>query len=281
MEVICSPRRIQTLALKWKARGRRIAFVPTMGFLHEGHLSLLRAARAAADVVVVSIFVNPTQFGPREDFKSYPRDLKGDLDLCRKERVDAIFAPATKDIYPRGFSTFVEETDLSRVLCGASRPGHFRGVATVVAKLFNLVQPDLAFFGAKDFLQSRVVLRMVRDLNFPVKVEVLPTVREKDGLALSSRNRNLKGEARQQALCLYRSLIMARELVREGERSAGKIKAVMKRLIRKQPLARIDYVEIFDGETLQPQCRIDRRSVAALAVFVGRTRLIDNLSLRP
>ena len=281
MEVICSPRRIQTLALKWKARGRRIAFVPTMGFLHEGHLSLLRVARAAADVVVVSIFVNPAQFGPKEDFNKYPRDLEGDLVLCRKEKVDVVFAPARKDIYPPGFSTYVEENDLSRDLCGAARLGHFRGVATVVAKLFNLVQPDLAFFGAKDFQQSRVVIRMVRDLNFPVKIEVMPTVREKDGLALSSRNRSLKGEARRQARCLYRSLVLARKLVGEGKRLTGEIKTAMERVIKDQPLARIDYIEIFDTETLRPQRRVNRRSVAALAVFVDKTRLIDNLSIWP
>ncbi len=281
MEVIETSRRMREKSRQLKREGRKIGFVPTMGYLHQAHLALIRAARKASDAVVVSIFVNPAQFGPAEDLDRYPRAPERDLRLCREVGVDVVFMPPISEIYPRSFSTFVEETALSRPLCGAARPGHFRGVATVVAKLFNLVGPDLAFFGAKDWQQSRVVARMVRDLAFPLKVEVLPTVREKDGLAASSRNRNLKGAARSDALCLYRSLKLARKLAAKGECSARAIREAMARLIARHSRARVDYIGIFDEATLRPQRRINRRSRAALAVFIGGVRLIDNMKIGP
>ncbi len=252
-----------------------------MGFLHEGHLSLIRAARPAADILVVTIFVNPTQFGPSEDLSSYPRDLERDLALCEKEGVDIVFAPATEDIYPEGYSTYIEESDLSRDLCGATRPGHFRGVTTVVAKLFNIVQPDVAFFGRKDYQQSRVIMKMVKDLNIPVRIEVCPIVREEDGLAMSSRNKNLNPVERQEALCLCRALLRAEELVRRGEKAAAVIKESIVEKIEKEPSARIDYIDIRDGETLELVDRIEEGTLIALAVVIGKTRLIDNLVIPP
>ncbi len=279
MIVIQSPREMQEKSLAFKREGKTISCVPTMGFLHEGHLSLMRAARAAADVLVVTIFVNPAQFGPSEDFSTYPRDLDRDLDLCRKEGVDIVFTPETSDIYPEGYSTYVEETALSRGLCGALRPGHFRGVATVVAKLFNILQPDRAFFGRKDYQQLRVIAKMVEDLNMPVEIIGCPIVREKDSLAMSSRNKYLNPEERKEALCLRRALLRAEELVKGGERSVSAIIAEMRTMIEKEPRARIDYIEIRDGETLEPVERVGEGTLIALAVFIGKTRLIDNAVL--
>ncbi|MFH1037754.1 MAG: pantoate--beta-alanine ligase [PVC group bacterium] len=279
MEVVQSPREMQEKSLAFKRQGKTISCVPTMGFLHEGHLSLIRAARPAADILVVTIFVNPAQFGPSEDFKTYPRDLERDLDLCRKEGVDIVFAPETSDIYPEGYSTYVEETDLSRGLCGAARPGHFRGVATVVLKLFNIVQPNCAFFGEKDYQQFRVIGKMVEDLNLPVRVVGCPIVREKDGLAMSSRNKYLNPEERREALCLYRSLLRAREMAEKGETSSAVIREEMAAMIGKEPYARIDYIEFRNQETLEPRERAGEGTLIALAVFIGKTRLIDNLVL--
>lgn len=264
-------------ALAWKKEGKTISFVPTMGFIHEGHLSLIRIARSKGDILVVSIFVNPTQFGPSEDFDSYPRDLDHDLALCEKEEVDIVFVPISSDIYPAGYSTYIEEMELSRELCGASRPGHFRGVTTIVAKLFNIIQPDIAIFGRKDYQQSRVIMKMVKDLNIPIRIETGPIVREEDGLAMSSRNNNLDREQRKSALCLRRALLQAEEMIRTGERDVKIVRSKIKEIIEREPFARIDYIEIRDSETLQPRDRIGEGTLIALAVFIGSTRLIDNL----
>ncbi|NLG83579.1 MAG: pantoate--beta-alanine ligase [Firmicutes bacterium] len=264
-----------------RREGKSIGFVPTMGYLHDGHLALIRRARAENGFVVVSIFVNPTQFGPNEDFARYPRDLARDLDLCRGAGVDLVFAPEVAQMYPPGFQTYVEVEELSQGLCGASRPGHFRGVATVVTKLFNIVTPDRAYFGEKDAQQLRVIKRMVVDLNFPLEIVAVPTVREPDGLAMSSRNTYLSPQERQAALVLYRALCLAKDLFVRGERRAEEILARMRELIAAEPLARIDYVAIVDDETLAPVERIDRPVLVALAVFIGPTRLIDNIVLKP
>lgn len=288
MQIVTSIAAMQGLALRWRRQGLRIGFVPTMGYLHEGHVSLVRRARGAVGSkgrVVVSIFVNPTQFGPREDLARYPRDLARDKRLCRSAGVDAVFVPGNAEMYPSGaagdFSTWVTEEHLSRVMEGASRPVHFRGVTTVVAKLFNLVLPDVAVFGAKDYQQAAIVRRMVRDLNFPVKLVVAPTWRETDGLAMSSRNKYLLGGLRPQATALFRALEAARKAVRGAARpiAAARLKKQLRALIEQQPDARVDYIEFFDPETLQASARVGRGMHLALAVFVGKTRLIDNARL--
>ncbi|MBU1694019.1 MAG: pantoate--beta-alanine ligase [Verrucomicrobia bacterium] len=281
MQIIRTPEEMQQTALALRREGRRMGFVPTMGFLHEGHLSLIRLARAHSDVVVVSIFVNPTQFGPNEDLDKYPRDFERDEVLCRREGTDILFYPAGGDIYLPGHSVYVVEEALSRGLCGATRPGHFRGVATIVAKLFNIVRPDVAVFGEKDGQQLRVIRRMVRDLNFPVEIVPGPTVREPDGLAMSSRNAYLSSEERRQALCLRRALDRAEQMVRDGERDAGTIRTAMQKVVAEAPAARVDYIEIVDDASLEPIRAIEHPALAAMAVFVGRTRLIDNTVLHP
>lgn len=279
---------MQRLALHWRRAGRRIGFVPTMGYLHEGHLSLIREARKQVGrrgVVVVSIYVNPTQFAPHEDLAKYPRDLPRDRRLCRAAGTDVLFLPSDAAMYPGRadghYSTYVVEETLSRGMEGASRPTHFRGVTTVVAKLFNLVQPEVAVFGAKDFQQAAVVSRMVADLNFPVRMVVAPTAREADGLALSSRNKYLSTEERAQATILWRAIGLAREEVarRADGVSAKHLQRRLARLIATQPAARLDYAEVFDPATLQPAKRARRGAHLALAVFIGRTRLIDNAAL--
>ncbi len=280
---------MQRLARSWQRGGVRVGLVPTMGWLHAGHLSLVRRARGLvgrSGKVVVSNYVNPTQFGPREDFARYPRNLARDARLCRAEGVDVIFAPDDGQMYPRdgdggGFSTFVVEDHLSAVMEGQSRPTHFRGVTTVVAKLFNIVQPELAVFGAKDYQQAAIVRRMVRDLNFPVQIVVAPIVREADGLAMSSRNQYLVGGLRAQATVLWRSLQRARAVVRKAVRPlpAARLKADLRRFIARAPAARLDYVEFFDPDTLVPVRNVGRGTHIALAVFLGRTRLIDNARL--
>lgn len=273
---------MQQAARALRAQGRRIGFVPTMGNLHEGHLSLVRLAKQRADVVVVSIFVNPTQFGPTEDFAAYPRTFEADRALCEQEGVDIVFHPPVPEMYPEGASVVVAETSLSRALCGAARPGHFDGVCTVVAKLFNVVLPHVAVFGEKDAQQLRVVRRLVRDLRFPVEIVPGPTVREPDGLARSSRNQYLNPEQRAQAPCLRRALDEAERLFAAGVRDPDVLVAAMRALIAKCPDARIDYAEIVDDETLQPLSGpISRPALAALAVWVGPPRLIDNAVLRP
>ncbi len=256
-----------------------VGFVPTMGYLHEGHLALVKKAKAENSTVIVSIYVNPTQFGPREDFRSYPRDFDRDLSLLRKEGTDIVFAPSDDEMYPPGFSSWVDVERVTERLEGASRPGHFRGVATVVAKLFNIVEPTKAYFGRKDAQQVAVIKRMGSDLNMGVEVVVVPTVRESDGLAMSSRNVYLNPKERQAATILFKALTLAQRLLRSGERDAEKIRQQMTSLIQQEPLARIDYVSIADAQTLEELSRVDRPAVASLAIRIGKTRLIDNLPL--
>ena len=282
MKIVESASEMQQAALALRAAGKRIGFVPTMGNLHDGHLSLVRIAKKHSDVVVVSIFVNPTQFGPNEDFAAYPRTFAADRALCEAEGVDLVFYPSVPDMYPAGASVSVTENALSRTLCGAARPGHFDGVCTVVAKLFNIVLPHVAVFGEKDGQQLRVIRRMVRDLRFPVEIVSGPTARESDGLARSSRNQYLTPEQRPQAVCLRRALDEAERLFAAGERDPRKLVAAMRAVIARAPAAKIDYVEIVDDETLQPLAGpIARPALAALAVWVGTPRLIDNAVLRP
>ena len=259
--------------------GRRLGFVPTMGALHEGHLSLVRTARAACDVVAVSIFVNPTQFGPNEDLAKYPRDFERDRELLEKEGVELLFAPSVEEMYPAGGVTWVTVEELSGKLDGRSRPGHFRGVTTVVAKLFHIVEPDAAFFGQKDAAQVAIVRRMVRDLKFPVEIVACPVVREADGLAMSSRNAYLDGAQRRQALVLHRALTRVKELWEAGERDAEKLVAAGREEVAGEKSVRLDYFEIVDAETLDPVKNLAGGALVAVAAFVGPTRLIDNILL--
>jgi len=256
-----------------------VGFVPTMGYLHEGHLVLVRRAREENKTVVVSIFVNPTQFGPREDFARYPRDPERDLAMLEKEEVNLVFMPSVEEMYPEGFCSWVGVEKVTERLEGAVRPGHFRGVTTVVAKLFNIVQPTRAYFGQKDAQQVVVIKRMVADLNMNLDIVVVPTHREPDGLAMSSRNIYLSPEERQAALVLWKSLNLAQQLWRQGERKAERVQQQMIALIQKEPLAKIDYVSIADPETLEEIARIDRPTLVSLAVRIGKTRLIDNITL--
>lgn len=276
MKIIHTPAEMQRRALELKREGRVIGFVPTMGFLHAGHLSLMQQAREQCDVLVASIFVNPTQFGPNEDLDAYPRDFERDESLCEEEGVDLLFYPEPNTMYAADASVWVDEESLSGVLCGAARPGHFRGVCTVVAKLFNLVQPELAVFGEKDAQQLRVIERMVRDLNFPVKIIRGPIVREPDGLAMSSRNKYLSPVQRSDALCLRRALDQALELVAAGERRVAVLRAAMVKLIESVSEAEMDYIEFSDDGSLEPVEVINGRVLVALAVKFGSTRLIDN-----
>jgi pantoate--beta-alanine ligase len=283
MRMISSIATMQALARRWQRAGSRIGFVPTMGYLHEGHISLARDARKRVGEngkVVVSIYVNPTQFGPTEDLSRYPRDLKRDLRLCREAGVDVVFTPDDAAMYPGKaagrYSTYVVEENLSRSMEGVSRPTHFRGVTTIVAKLFNIVSPDIAVFGAKDWQQAAVVKRMVSDLNFPLQVIVAPTVRESDGLAMSSRNKYLDAEQRQQATILSRAIRHARERVARKAMAAPKLRAALAKFISAASLGRLDYIEFFDPETLRPAVTVSKGTHLALAVFFGKTRLIDN-----
>jgi pantoate--beta-alanine ligase len=290
MQTVSSIASMQRLAKKWRwqrhLQSALIGLVPTMGYLHAGHLSLVREARrrvGKSGRVVVSIYVNPTQFAPTEDFSKYPRDMKRDLKLLRGEGVDVVFAPEDREMYPdrrdmpESFSTYVVEEKLSRSMEGASRPTHFRGVTTVVAKLFNIVQPDVAVFGQKDFQQAAIIQRMTRDLNFPVRVVVAPTVRERDGLAMSSRNKYLEGDLRRQALVLRRALDAAKARVKKSKKiPATDLRGEIKKIIEAEPDARLDYVEFFEPETLVPAAEVSAGTQMALAVFVGKTRLIDN-----
>jgi pantoate--beta-alanine ligase len=260
-----------------RAAGKTLGLVPTMGALHEGHLSLVRAAQASCDAVAVTIFVNPTQFGPKEDFASYPRTMEQDCQTLEAAGVDLVFAPSVEEMYPSGASTFVEVAGLSERLDGASRPGHFRGVATVVAKLFNIFNPDHAFFGQKDAAQVAVLRKMVRDLRFAVQLDVCPTVREPDGLALSSRNRNLSGEQRRQALVLSRALRAVEEQVRGGEQDSATLLAEALRTLQHEPAVLVDYCRIVDPDTLEDVPDVHRGALVAVAARVGNTRLIDNL----
>ena len=277
---------MQRLAQKWRRTGTRIGFVPTMGYLHAGHFSLVNRARHAVGKngkVVVSIYVNPTQFAPTEDLSKYPRDMKRDLKLCREEGADVVFTPSDAEMYPnqsaKAYSTYVVEEKLSQNMEGTSRPTHFRGVTTVVVKLFNLVLPDIAVFGQKDFQQAAVIKRMAADFNFPVKIIVAPTLRERDGLAMSSRNKYLDPEQRAQAVILYHALQAASAAVKQKPVAAARLRSDLKKFITAAPLARLDYVEFFDPETLAPVVLVKRGMQMALAVFIGKTRLIDNAEL--
>jgi pantoate--beta-alanine ligase len=287
MRIVTSVTAMQSLAKRWKSQGVPVALVPTMGYLHEGHMSLIRRARqriGRQGQVVVSIYVNPAQFGPTEDLARYPRDLNRDRQLCREAGVDVLLVPDDAQMYPAqmeaAFSTCVVEQALSQGMEGSVRPTHFQGVTTVVAKLFNLVLPDIAVFGAKDFQQAAVVQRMTRDLNFPVKIIVAPTRREKDGLALSSRNAYLSSQERCQAAVLWHALQRARQTVRKSRVvPAARLIAQVRRLIAKEPAARVDYVAFIDPVTLRPCPKVSAGTHLALAVFIGKTRLIDNARL--
>lgn len=259
-----------------KSNGKIIGLVPTMGCLHEGHLSLVRSSVKKADCTVVSIFVNPTQFSPNEDFREYPRDLKHDSEILEREGVDYLFIPEASAMYPEGFKTYIEVHDLQDKLCGRSRQGHFRGVCTVVLKLFNIVDPDVSFFGQKDAQQAIVLKRMVKDLDLDVNIEILPIIREEDGLALSSRNTYLDPEQRKAALCLSKSLREADEIFKSGERKSARIIRRMEEIIKSEALAKIDYVRIVDLNNLDPLARIEKEALIAVAVFIGKNRLIDN-----
>ncbi len=278
VRTICQLRKVLSEA---RSEGKSIGFFPTMGALHEGHLSFMRAARKETDFLVISIFVNPSQFGPSEDFAEYPRDLEGDLAKVEEVGVDLVFAPSTDEMYPEGFATFVVQERLTDRMCGLSRPGFFRGVTTVVAKLFNLVGPCVAYFGQKDYQQSVVVRQMVRDLNMEVEIRVLPTVREADGLAMSSRNKYLKPTERQEALCLYKALNEAKALVAAGESKSEKIIEKMKEIVARAPSAKIDYIVVADPENLEDIETFKGRALVALAVWIGKTRLIDNMLISP
>lgn len=276
---------MQRLARRWQSKRVKVGLVPTMGYLHEGHLSLITRARKAVGArgqVVVSIYVNPTQFAPHEDLAKYPRDLAGDLRKCREAGADVVFVPADTEMYPAGgasaHSTYVVEETLAKTMEGASRPTHFRGVATVVAKLFNLVLPEVAVFGAKDFQQAAVIQRFVRDLNFPIKIIVAPTVREADGLAKSSRNKYLSPEERAQAVALSQAIQTARQQARQAKRplDAAKLQAQLIADIQTRPAARVDYIAFFNPQTLEPAAKVMPGVQMAMAVFVGKTRLIDN-----
>jgi pantoate--beta-alanine ligase len=280
MLTVTTAQAMNALSREWKTSGRTVGFVPTMGSLHEGHLSLVRESKKRAAATAVSIFVNPAQFGPKEDYKKYPRDFARDAALLEKEGVDAVFFPTADEMYPRGYKTYITVQDLEDRLCGKSRPGHFRGVATVVLKLFNIVEPDLAFFGWKDAQQVIILRRMAADLNLGIEIVACPLVRETDGLAMSSRNAYLSRDERQAALVLSRSLAEAEKLIGAGERDAGRLIGVIRKMIEVARLARLDYVEITDMTELRPLSKLEGEVLVALAVYVGTTRLIDNIRVR-
>ncbi|MBI1883509.1 MAG: pantoate--beta-alanine ligase [Chlamydiae bacterium] len=277
MKVIRDLREMQAIAERFRLDGKKIAFVPTMGALHEGHLGLLRKAHKWGDVVILSIFLNPIQFSDPEDLKTYPKPLRRDLHYAQGHHVDVVFCPTAKQIYPEGFSTYVVEENLSKVLCGQSRPGHFRGVTTVVAKLFNLVKPHVALFGQKDAQQAIVIQRMVKDLSWDIQIEVVPTVRDHEGLAHSSRNALLSAQEREEALCLNEVLFMAKVMISAGERRPARITQKMKKMIMARKGVKIDYVEIVNGETLEKFKILKGKILIAIAVYIDKIRLIDNL----
>jgi len=277
MKVAKTIESVRRLVKAARIAGRKIGFVPTMGALHIGHISLIEAAKKNCDFVVVSIFVNPTQFGPNEDFTKYPRPIEADLNICRKAGVDVIFAPTPQEMYPAENLTLVEVEKISEPLCGKFRPGHFRGVATVCAKLFNIVLPDVAYFGQKDAQQAIVIKRMVADLNMPLKIVVCPTVREKTGLAMSSRNQYLTPQQKKDAAYIYKSLQKCRQMIKQGGRDTKKIIAEMRKVLKQIPSVEIQYVSIVDAETLQNIDKVADKILVAVAVKVGSTRLIDNI----
>lgn len=279
MKIVKKPKEMQTKAEEWRRKGFRIAFVPTMGYFHDGHLSLMREGRKRGDILVVSIFVNPLQFGPSEDYARYPRDLQRDLQLAQQEKVDVVFIPEVEDMYGPNFQTFVEVTELQKTLCGQRRPGHFKGVATVVTKLFNIVKPHVALFGLKDYQQYLIIRKMVEDLNMDIEIIGMPTVREKDGLAASSRNAYLNPEERKAATCLFKALSETKKAFLSGERRANRLLEIAESVIRSEPLARLEYLELCDPDDLHPLEGEVNRGVIAMAVWVGNTRLIDNMIL--
>ncbi len=279
MRIVKKIKEMKNISENYIKHGKTIGFVPTMGYLHEGHISLIRKAREENDILVISIFVNPIQFGPMEDLSSYPRDTNRDLKISEENKVDYVFSPSVEEMYPDPYHTYVEVERLTEHLCGSKRPGHFRGVATVVLKLFNIVKPTKAYFGQKDAQQFRVLQSMVKDLNLDVEMIELPIVRESDGLAMSSRNIYLTSEERKEAVCLYKALQLASELIKKGERNPRNVIAKMEELIARYPHARIDYIEIVDEQELQPIEKLQGRFIVALAVYIGKARLIDNVIL--
>lgn len=279
MREIHKLKEIRFFSQKAKSHGRRVGFVPTMGALHEGHLSLVAEAKKRSDVVIVSIFVNPIQFGPGEDYVRYPRDLRRDKKLLKDFGIDALFIPKASDLFPEGFMTFVEVEGLSKKLCGRSRPTHFRGVTTIVAKLFNLIAPDIAFFGEKDFQQQLIIRQMVKDLDLPVEIVALPAVREFGGLAMSSRNALLNPRERKSATVLYRALSLAKEDIENGEKDLRKIILRLRSLIGSEPSIRLDYVAVADPATLEEVKELKGKVLIALAAYLGKTRLVDNMAL--
>jgi len=279
MQVAKTVREVRAWTKLARAEGKTIGFVPTMGYFHEGHLSLMRRAKAECDLCVVSLFVNPTQFGPSEDFQRYPRDFARDAAMAESVGVDLLFAPAVEEMYPEGYQTYVEVTEVTRRLEGAARPGHFRGVATVCTKLFHIVQADRAYFGKKDYQQLKVIQRMVRDLNIPTEIVPCETVREPDGLAMSSRNVYLKPDERQAATVLYRALCAGRDAILAGERDAKKVQALVEQVIATEPLVKTEYVDVADAETLEPLTDLRGEVVISLAARVGVARLIDNVTV--
>jgi pantoate--beta-alanine ligase len=277
MLILTSAAEVTAASKEAHRAGKRIGFVPTMGALHQGHLSLVRTARAQSDVVIASVFVNPTQFGPTEDFSRYPRNPERDSAMLAAEKTDYLFMPSVEEMYPPGATTWVKVEGISDKLDGRSRPGHFHGVTTVVAKLFNIVQPDFAFFGQKDAAQVAIVSKMVRDLNFDVRIVVCPIVREPDGLAMSSRNAYLTPEQRKQATVLYRALMRVQSLVDRGESSSARLLVAGQQVMAEEPAVKLDYFEIVDRATLDPVADVSRGALVAVAAYVGSTRLIDNI----
>ena len=280
MKTISKVSEMKNIVNEVKKEGKSIGLVPTMGYFHQGHLSLIREVRKKCDILIASIFVNPTQFGPSEDYERYPRDLGRDELIAEREKVDFIFAPSVSEMYPSGYSTFLEVEGLSKVMCGKSRPAHFRGVTTVVAKLFNVIQPDVAYFGQKDAQQAAIIKKMASDLDMDVEIHVCPIVREKDGLAMSSRNAHLNEEERKTATVLYRSLLKAKDEIIKGKKDAGEISKEITEVIEGEKLARIDYIAIVDPENLQEVDNIDQEVLIATAVWIGKTRLIDNIYVK-
>lgn len=280
MKIIRSAAKMRNRVKNERKKGKKIGFVPTMGYLHQGHISLAQKSVKECDITVLSIYVNPAQFGPGEDYNKYPRDLKRDAALAKDAGVDYLFVPPDRDMYPPGFSSKVSVTGLTQKLCGSSRPGHFDGVTTVVLKLFNIIRPNTAYFGQKDAQQFAVIRKMAKDLNLEVTLKALPIIREDDGLALSSRNVYLSQGNRQQALNLYQALLKAGQLIKQGERNADKIKTVMKRLILRGKSARIDYIAIVDAGNFSEVNHIKSKVLIAIAVFIGKVRLIDNITIQ-
>ena len=279
MKIIRSILSIQKRVENERKKSKKIGIVPTMGYLHQGHISLAKHSVKECDITVLSIYVNPTQFAPGEDYAKYPRDLKRDIVLAKKAGVDYLFVPTDRDMYPAGFSSKLIVSDFTQMLCGASRPGHFNGVTTIVLKLFNIIGPSIAYFGLKDAQQVVVISKMVKDLNLPVKIKALPIVREDDGLAMSSRNAYLSYAQRLQALSSYQALLKAKQLIRQGECNCAKIKSIMKRLILRGKSVRIDYIAIVDAEDLSVKKHIKAKVLIAIAVFIGKVRLIDNITI--